>query len=160
LTPISAALELEVADESQLATLLPLVRGYHEFEHVTMSDAARAAALAPLLGPDSSLGRVWLVRCAGEAVGYAALTYGYSIEFQGRDAFVDELFLVPQVRGRGFGSEVLGRVRAEAIALGLVALHLEVARDNSQARRLYERWGFEARERFHMMSCCLSPPAH
>jgi GNAT superfamily N-acetyltransferase len=124
-----------------------------------MSDAARSAALAPLLGPDSSLGRIWLVRCAGEVVGYAALTYGYSIEFQGRDAFVDELFLVPQARGRGVGSEVLGRVRKEAIALGIVALHLEVARDNGQARRLYERWGFEARERFHMMSCYLAPRA-
>jgi GNAT superfamily N-acetyltransferase len=154
-TPPSAAVELEVANGSQLATLLPLVRGYHEFEHVTMSDAARAAALAPLLEPASDLGRIWLIRCGGEVVGYAALTFGYSIEFQGRDAFVDELFLVQQARGQGIGSEVLGRVKTEAIALGIVALHLEVARDNLQARRLYERWGFEAREQFHMMSCCL-----
>jgi GNAT superfamily N-acetyltransferase len=154
-TPPSAAVELEVANRSQLATLLPLERGYHEFEHVTMSDAARAAALAPLLEPASDLGRIWLIRCGGEVVGYAALTFGYSIEFQGRDAFVDELFLVQQVRGQGIGSEVLGKVRVEALALGIVALHLEVARDNLQARRLYERWGFEAREQFHMMSCCL-----
>lgn len=155
MAPPSAAVELEVADESQLGALLPLVRGYHEFEHVTMSDGARAAALAPLLGPDSTLGRIWLVRCGGAVVGYAALTYGYSIEFQGRDAFVDELFLLEKARGQGIGSVVLGRVKAEAAALGLVALHLEVARNNRQARRLYERWGFEAREQFHMMSCYL-----
>lgn len=155
MAPPSVAVELEVADETQLATLLPLVRGYHEFEHVTMSDGARAAALAPLLRPDSELGRIWLVRCGGEVVGYAALTFGYSIEFQGRDAFVDELFLADKARGQGIGSEVLGRVKVEAAALGIVALHLEVARDNRQARRLYERWGFEAREQFHMMSCYL-----
>jgi GNAT superfamily N-acetyltransferase len=155
LTPPPAPIELEVADELQLATLLPLVRGYHEFEHVTMSDARRAAALAPLLGSASTLGRIWLVRCGGEVVGYAALTFGYSIEFQGRDAFVDELFLVEKARGQGIGSAVLGTVKAHAAALGLVALHLEVARDNRQARRLYKRWGFEAREQFHMMSCQL-----
>jgi GNAT superfamily N-acetyltransferase len=155
LTRSDATVELEAAGAAQLATLLPLVRGYHEFENVTMSDAERAAALAPLLEPGSSLGRVWLVRQGGEVVGYAALTFGYSIEFRGRDAFVDELFLVAQARGRGIGSAVLGRVRAQAAALGLVALHLEVARDNLQARRLYERWGFAAREQFHMMSCCL-----
>lgn len=155
MAPPSAAVELEVADESQLGALVPLVRGYHEFEHVTMSDGARAAALAPLLEPDSTLGRIWLVRCGGAVVGYAALTYGYSIEFQGRDAFVDELFLLEKARGQGIGSVVLGRVKAEAAAMGLVALHLEVARNNRQARRLYERWGFEAREQFHMMSCYL-----
>lgn len=155
MTRSDATVELEAAGAAQLATLLPLVRGYHEFENVTMSDAERAAALAPLLEPGSNLGRVWLVRQGGEVVGYAALTFGYSIEFRGRDAFVDELFLVARARGKGIGSAVLDRVKAHAAALGLVALHLEVARDNLQARRLYERWGFAAREQFHMMSCCL-----
>ena len=40
---------LEMADESHLAALLPLVRAYHEFEQVAMSDAQRAQALRPLL---------------------------------------------------------------------------------------------------------------
>jgi GNAT superfamily N-acetyltransferase len=151
--------ELLLADESQLAALLPLVRGYHEFEHVEMSEAERAAAVAPLLQPESGLGRIWLVRSGGEVVGYVALTYGYSIEFRGRDAFVDELFLVEQARGQGMGSAVLEFVKREAAALGIVALHLEVARDNHRARRVYERWGFEPREQFHLMSCYLTRSA-
>lgn len=147
--------QLLLADAAQIETLLPLVRGYHEFEHVTMTDAERAAAIAPLLEPDSALGRIWLVRCGAEAVGYVALTFGYSIEFRGRDAFVDELFLEEQARGRGIGSAVLESVKREAVACGIVALHLEVARSNRHARRLYERWGFEPREQFHLMSCYL-----
>ena len=154
-----ASPELLLADESQLGTLLPLVRGYHEFEAVTMSDAERASAVAPLLQPGSRLGRIWLVLSGGEAVGYAALTFGYSIEFRGRDAFVDELFLVEKARGRGYGSAVLVFLKQEAAALGIVALHLEVARDNQRARRVYQRWGFEPRERFHLMSCYLTPSA-
>jgi GNAT superfamily N-acetyltransferase len=151
--------ELLLADESQLEALLPLVRGYHEFEHVSMSDAERAGAVAPLLRPGSSLGRIWLVRSGGGVVGYAALTFGYSIEFRGRDAFVDELFLVEKARGRGMGSAVLEVLKREAAALGIVALHLEVARDNRRARRVYERWGFEPREQFHLMSCYLTTSA-
>lgn len=151
--------ELLLADASQLAALLPLVRGYHEFEHVTMSDAERAAAVAPLLQPDFGLGRIWLLRSGGEIVGYVALTFGYSIEFRGRDAFIDELFLVEKARGQGIGSTVLEFVKREAAALGIVALHLEVARDNRRARRLYERWGFEPREQFHLMSCYLTTSA-
>lgn len=151
--------QLERADASRLDALLPLVRGYHEFEHVQMSDAHRAAAVAPLLEPDSPLGCVWLIHAAeeagGEAVGYVALCFGYSIEFRGRDAFVDEFFLVESARGQGLGSRVLERVKAEARALGIAALHLEVARDNARARRLYEKWGFGAREQFTLMSCSL-----
>ena len=151
--------QLERADTSLLDTLLPLVRGYHEFEHVHMSDAARAAAVAPLLEPGSTLGCIWLIRtgdaAGGEAVGYVALCFGYSIEFRGRDAFVDEFFLVDSARGKGLGSRALERVKAEARALGIAALHLEVARDNARARRLYEQWGFGAREQFTLMSCSL-----
>jgi ribosomal protein S18 acetylase RimI-like enzyme len=149
------AFQLERADGARLAELLPLVRGYHEFEHVSMSDSDRAAVIAPLLEPGSLLGCVWLIRDGAEAVGYVALCFGYSIEFRGRDAFVDEFFLVESARGRGHGSRVLEQVKAEARALGIAALHLEVARDNARARRLYEKWGFGAREQFTLMSCSL-----
>jgi hypothetical protein len=47
------AFQLEPANPSHLDALVPLVRGYHEFEHVCMSDAERAAVLAPLLEPNS-----------------------------------------------------------------------------------------------------------
>jgi GNAT superfamily N-acetyltransferase len=151
------AFHLEPADASRLDVLLPLVRGYHEFEHVSMSDADRAAAIAPLLEPGSPLGCIWLIRAGGEAVGYVALCFGYSIEFRGRDSFVDEFFLVESARGRGLGSRVLEQVKAEARALGIAALHLEVARDNARARQLYEKWGFGAREQFTLMSCSLLP---
>ena len=87
---------LEMADESHLAALLPLVRAYHEFEQVAMSDNERARAVKPLLREGTELGRIWLVRHQGAVVGYAALCFGYSIEFRGRDAFVDELFIVEQ----------------------------------------------------------------
>jgi len=147
---------LEIAHESHLDALLPLVRAYHEFERIRMSDAERVAAVRPLLQPGASLGRIWLVRQLGEVVGYAALCFGYSIEFRGRDAFVDELFIVEQARGRGLGSRLLERMKVEAARLGIVALHLEVARSNNAARRFYESTGFRARERYCLMSCDIS----
>jgi len=147
---------LEIADESHLDVLLPLVRAYHEFERIRMSDAERAAGVGPLLQPGASLGRIWLVRQRGEVVGYAALCFGYSIEFRGRDAFVDELFIVEQARGRGLGSRLLERMKEEAARLGIVALHLEVAHSNRAARRFYESTGFYARDRYFLMSCGIS----
>ncbi|MGH9389223.1 MAG: GNAT family N-acetyltransferase, partial [Vicinamibacteria bacterium] len=48
------------------------------------------AALEPFLA-DPTLGRAWLFRNADIAVGYFVLTLGWSLEYGGRDAFVDEL---------------------------------------------------------------------
>lgn len=49
----------------------------------------------------------------------------------------------PAWRGRGVGRMVLDALRAWADAHGL-RLHLDVEQSNTGARRLYERYGFEA----------------
>lgn len=149
--------QLRLALPDDLPALMPVLRASHDFEQVEMTDREREAVVAPLLGNDNPEGRIWLATAGPECVGYIALTFGYSIEFRGRDAFVDELFLLEPYRGRGIGSQLLEHARIEAAGLGVHALHLEVARDNAGARRLYERWGFRARTRYHLMSCLLSP---
>lgn len=148
-----AQIELKAADASDIAVLLPLVRAYHAFENIALSDAARINALAPLLSVDSHLGRIWLILSSGTVVGYIALCFGYSIEFGGRDAFLDEFFVKEEVREQGIGVSALTLVRQQAATLGIVALHLEVATTNETAKRLYWRAGFRSRERYHLMSC-------
>lgn len=145
---------ISVALPDDLDRLLPLVRAYHAFEKIERTDHERRASLAPLLG-ENPFGAIWLVSQDDEAIGYIALCFGYSIEFGGRDAFVDEFFLVEAARGRGLGRRVLADVSAAAAETGIVALHLEVARSNSRARRFYESLGFAARNRYHLMSCPL-----
>jgi GNAT superfamily N-acetyltransferase len=143
---------LLLAERTHLDQLLPFVRDYHAFEEIERTDDERRASLAPLLG-DNPFGRIWLVQESAEPVGYLALCFGYSIEFGGRDAFVDEFFLTEHARDRGLGRRALADARNAAAGLGIVALHLEVARSNSSARRFYESLGFAARDRYHLMSC-------
>lgn len=110
-------------------------------------DAARAEpALRGLLG-DGSLGAVWIAEDGEVACGYVVLTLGYSLEFHGRDAFVDELFVVPSHRGRGLGSLALALLEEECRRRGVHALHLEVTPTNQAAVELYRGRGFELRER-------------
>ena len=99
-------------------------------------------AFRSLLG-DESLGRVWLIRQGDDIAGYVVLTLGYSLEYGGRDAFVDDLFLRAPYRGQGLGKLALARVRATCLELGVRALHLEVAHDNPRAASLYRRTGFK-----------------
>ena len=136
-----------------LDRLLPLVAAYHAFESIPASDADRARALQPLLNADSRFGRVWLIDDDdGQLVGYIAICFGYTIEFGGMDAFVDEFFIRRGVRGRGVGSEVLGALIPQLEANGLRALHLETSDDKPRLQQLYKRNGFRLREGHHLMT--------
>ena len=110
-------------------------------------DAAAARACFEALVREPSLGEAWLVEVGGEVAGYAVLALGYSLEHRGRDAFVDDLYLVPARRGQGLGRLALDAVEAAARDRGVVALHLEVERGNARAQALYRRVGFEDRDR-------------
>ena len=93
------------------------------------------------------VGRVWLALDGEDVAGYVALCFGWSIEYRGRDAFVDELYVRPAFRGRGHGTALLQMVAGEAPKLSVNALHLEVERRNEGARRLYERLGYADKDR-------------
>jgi ribosomal-protein-alanine N-acetyltransferase len=49
----------------------------------------------------------------------------------------------PEAQGRGIGTRLLSGLLEQARAEAVTELHLEVARDNAPARRLYSRAGFE-----------------
>jgi len=68
------------------------------------------------------------------------------------DAFVDELFLLPEARGQGLGEAALDHLARELAGRGVVALHLEVGRGNAEAQRFYRRKGFEMRDGYFLMT--------
>ena len=115
----------------------------------------RRRTIAGLLA-DPSMGEIWGIQADGRLIGYLALAFGYSIEFTGRDAFIDEFFVVSDRRGRGIGGWAVDRIGADLARRGFVALHLEVARDNHRAGRLYQAHGFQWRTRYSLMSSYLT----
>lgn len=57
-------------------------------------------------------------------------------------ALLDELYVVPELRGRGIGTELLAGARAEARARGAELMEVNVDSPDAGARRFYERHGF------------------
>jgi len=148
--------DLRAAGVDDLDLLLDLMQGLYVFDHMPFDPARARGALVVLLA-DSSRGRVFLIEVRGEAVGYAVLTLGYSLEFAGRYALLDELFILEAYRGRGAGRQVLGFLEAVSRSLGVQALRLEVARANRGARDLYAKMGFELHDR-DLMTLWLDRP--
>lgn len=126
--------------------IVALMQGYYAEDGYTFdAHAARSAVQGLLTRPE--LGQLWCVEAGGEAVGYFVLTLGYSFEYRGVDAFLDELYLAPAYRGQGIGTRAVACVQDKARSLGVRALHVEVEKDKALAIGLYRRWGFEEHAR-------------
>jgi ribosomal protein S18 acetylase RimI-like enzyme len=135
-----AQVELIPVGPDQEAMLLKLARAFHAEDGHPLGE--RGAAAIGMIARGHPLGRAWLIQEASATVGYAVLGLGFGIEYGGADAFVDDLYLVPEARGRGLGRAALARLEIEAQALRLAALFLVVDPENRPARRLYDRAGF------------------
>ena len=64
-------------------------------------------------------------------------------------AYVYEVEVVPELRGRGYGRALMLAAEAEALALGARALELNVCADNLVAQRLYESLGYRVVDRWY-----------
>ena len=137
---------LRVAGPDDLETLLPMVREFWVIEKLRFVEPEVRRALAGLLA-SPQYGLVILAELSGAPIGYLALTLGYSLEFLGRDAFIDEIYLREPYRGKGIGDRAIELAVEKCRALGVRALHLEVDHVNPRARALYERVGFKPHER-------------
>ena len=132
---------LRDAGEKDLNLLLPMMEDFYRGEGIPW-DAVRMRSAAAKLVTDSSLGRVVLLERDGEMIGYAVLTWGYDLEFGGRDAFLTEIYVRRALRGGGWGRRLLEEIEAIARASGAGAIHLEVRPDNTAAVGLYREAGF------------------
>ena len=146
---MSAALHL--AKPEHLDTLVALCAAFHAEMQIEQTDEGRAAGLRPLL-EGSPYGAAYLIGPTRAPIGYVVITFGWSVEFGGLDGFVDEIYVRPGVRGRGIASEVLISLPQALSGAGLRALHLEVDRADEATQRLYQKTGFQSRDRYMLMT--------
>jgi ribosomal protein S18 acetylase RimI-like enzyme len=141
--------EFRRASRTDLETLLSFARAFYAHERIAF-DEAKARTAFNLLLADPRLGRVWLILADGAPVGYSVLTFGFSIEYGGRDAILDEVYIQESYRRGGAGSQALRLAEDTCRELGIHALHLEVERSNTAAQKLYRAHGFVDHDRYFM----------
>src|SRR5262245_26302454 len=139
----------EPATSNEIEMLVAMMRELYAYDGLAFDEAIARRALMGLIDNETS-GRVFLIRLANDVAGYAVLTFGYSLEFHGRDAFVDELYLRDEYRGRGIGKHALQFLTDVCADEGVSALHLEVERENRSAQAVYRKFGFEDHDRYLM----------
>jgi len=134
------------ATTDDISLLVTLMTEFYAEAATPLNAACATEAFAALLA-DDRLGKVWLIQAGNNDVGYVVVTFSYSMEFGGRNGFVDDLFIQAAFRGAGFGTAALKEVRTFCEEQGVRALHLETGRDNAAAQALYRRAGFKVTDR-------------
>jgi ribosomal protein S18 acetylase RimI-like enzyme len=131
-------------DDAIVSMSLALYANGHPPVHLS-PDVVRATL--DTLREEPTRGRALVLDAGGERLGYAFLISFWSNELGGEICTIDELYVVPAWRSRGYAT-LLVRSLLDGGSLWPrtpAALELEVAPQNSGARALYERLGFRAK---------------
>lgn len=148
-------IEFRLASLDDIDDIVALVGHYHQLELIESSPEQRRNAIKPVLSEDSELGFILVATLGEKILGYIVICYSYSIEIGGRDAFIDELYILETMRDKGIGSKLLEETKTEAKKHEVKALHLEVTKSNTLAKTFYQQNGFSSRDRYHLMHCHL-----
>ncbi len=144
------SMHFRLATLADIPQLLPLMQDFYLFEKLSF-DAGRLTSSLETLITDERLGRVVLIELDSGIAGYLILTFGYSLEFHGLDALLDEFYISPAHRNNGIGSAALDYAYSHLKSLGIAALHLEADHFNERGHSFYKRQGFRDHER-HLMT--------
>jgi len=143
----AGSLRAREATEADLQQLLPMLRAFYAEDRIPLDERRVQSGLQSLVADAASGALLILEDGRGSTIGYVALGWCFSIEQGGRFLLLDELYLVPEARGRGRGRAALELVRGWARRAGACAVRLEVNRHNPRAKRIYLSAGYREDDR-------------
>ena len=122
--------------------VIPMVEQFYTTDAVDhpVPQQIIARTFDDVANPDQPLIRGVLLYDREVLVGYFYLTPCYSCEVGGECILIEELFLLEEYRGKGYGQQAVEWLLAEYPDCR--RLRLEVTRVNQSAIRLYEKCGF------------------
>ena len=138
---VEVRVEVRRAEPGDLDIVLELVGEYCSADAHDFAESTARAGVEPLLR-DDRVGTILLVTVDGTVDGYAAVTWGWSIEIGGFEVVLDEIFV--RTKGRGVGSRLIEAIEADCRKRSVRRIFLETELPNEAARRLYERHGYAA----------------
>lgn len=140
-------LQVRVAGPDDFPQLIAMVRDFYAEDRIPyLPELVEPGLQAVLENPH--FGAVLLLSAEDfELAGYVTLGWCFSVEQGGRFVLLDELYLAPVARGRGWGHQALALARDWAAGQGAAVIRLEVNHHNARAKALYLAAGYRDDER-------------
>lgn len=134
-------IRLRFATREDVPTILALIRALAAYEKLAHEVVADEASLAATLFGERPAAEVVLAEHAGAPAGFALFFPNYST-FLGRPGiYLEDLFVQPELRGRGIGERLLTFLAKLAVERGCGRFEWAVLDWNEPAIRFYLRLG-------------------
>ena len=140
---------MAIVGETDLADLLPLMRGYCDFYDVDPSDDALLAMSRALIADPAREGFQLIGRDdAGRAIGFATVFWSWATSSASRIGVMNDLFVHPGARGGGAADELIAEGARLVRGRGGRSLQWQTAKGNLRAQKVYDRVGSERDDRW------------
>lgn len=133
---------IETTRPEDLGAVFDLIVLQFEEHEIDAPHEPLRQAIASVLS-NSDLGFFLLARRNDRTIGVAYVSFIWALEHCGQAAWLEELYVIPSERGRGFGDQLLHAALSKTHAHGCAAVDLEVEHSQQRAENLYRRAGFE-----------------
>jgi GNAT superfamily N-acetyltransferase len=133
---------IEPARDDDVGALLPLMRGYCDFYGAAPPDQGLERMARELIAAPDAEGMLIVARGAdGELAGFAAVGWKWSSLRGARVAVLEDLFVVPEARGRRTAARLIEACAERVGELGAPCLLWQTAPENQRAQAAYARIG-------------------
>jgi GNAT superfamily N-acetyltransferase len=141
MTATPPAFHIERATERDVPTILRLISGLAEYEKLSHEVTATEEGLRRTLFGDRPAAEVVLGCSGDEPVAFALFFHNYSTFLGKPGLYLEDLFVLPEWRGHGFGRQLLAYLAALAVERDCGRLEWSVLDWNEPAIRFYKSLG-------------------
>ncbi|MGH7766288.1 MAG: GNAT family N-acetyltransferase [Candidatus Binatia bacterium] len=136
--------QIEPATEKDIPAILSLIKGLAEYERLSHEVVATEESLRESLFGARRVAEVLIGYAGNEPAGFAVFFHNYST-FLGRPGiYLEDLFVKPEWRRRGLGTQLLRHIAQQAVARGCGRLEWSVLDWNEPAIDFYKKLGARA----------------
>ena len=133
--------EIRTATEADLPIVLSLIRELAEYERAPDAVVATEPGLREVLFGATPSAKVLLALDEGEPVGFAVYFHNFSTWLGRPGLYLEDLFVRPEKRGKGYGRALLERLAQIAKERGCGRMEWAVLDWNEPAIQFYRKLG-------------------
>jgi GNAT superfamily N-acetyltransferase len=137
---------LRFATVGDVGLILDFIRQLADYENLSHEVAADEDLLRRTLFGERQVAEVVIATYDGEPAGFALFFHNFSTLLGRPGIYLEDLFVIPRMRGRGIGRVLFSFLASTAIERGCGRLEWAVHDWNQPAIRFYERFGAEPME--------------
>jgi len=137
-------LEIRFAEADDVPTILEFVKELAEYEKLSHQVVGDEDQLRATLFGERPAAEVVIAELGGAPAGFALFFHNYSTFLARPGLYLEDLYVRPQMRGKGIGKRLLCRLAEIAVERGCGRFEWSVLDWNEPAIRFYEKLGARA----------------